>query len=416
MAESRGDSAEPLRVFLVDDDRDVLDAETALLEQAGYRVECTTSSQEALAQIPRSKPDVILIDIMMPELDGLELCGLLRNRDDLGDPKIIVVSAKAYEYDRKRALKIGADGFIVKPIAADRFVAHIEKIIEDQIVVTFWGVRGTLPVPGERALRYGGNTSCVSLEFSKGQFFIFDAGTGIKELSNHLLAQGRKSIEAKIFISHPHWDHINALPFFAPLYVPGNDFEICGAAHGDKSVSELISAQMDDVYFPITIKEFGARVHFRELREESLEVDNIVVKTMLLSHPGYCLGFRVEYGDRAICYITDNELYLEDDPAFNPHYEAKLTKFIAGATLLITDVTYLDEEYLSRVGWGHSCVGKVVELAHRAGVDRLCLYHHDPDQDDDAISDKLERACEALEAKGSATRCVAPREGDSFKI
>ena len=243
---------------------------------------------------------------------------------------MIIVSAKSYEFDKRQAMKQGADAYINKPLDPETFVETIEEIFEDKIVMTFWGVRGTLPVAGQRSLRYGGNTSCVTLEFSKGQLFIFDAGTGIKELSNSLMALGRAKLEAKIFISHPHWDHINALPFFVPLYMPGNEFEILGASHAHISMRELISAQMDDVYFPITMKEFGSRVYFRDLNEETFEIDAITIRTFLLSHPGNCLGYRVEYNGRSICYVTDNELFLPGTSNYDPHYVEGLTKFVAG--------------------------------------------------------------------------------------
>ena len=194
----------------------------------------------------------------------------------------------------------------------------------------------------------------MTLEFPEGQFFVFDAGSGIKALSDHLLAAGRIRIEGKIFISHPHWDHINALPFFAPLYMQGNEFEILGASHGDLTMRELISAQMDSVYFPITMREFAARVYFRDLKEEALNVDGIVIKTKLLNHPGQCLGYRVEYKHRSVCYVTDNELYLPDHPNYNRHYVDGLIQFVEGADILVTDTCYTDEDYPTKVGWGHS--------------------------------------------------------------
>ena len=178
----------------------------------------------------------------------------------------------------------------------------------------------------------------------------------------------------------------------------------------------MISAQMDNVYFPITLKEFGARVYFRDLREENIQIDGITVRTMLLCHPGHCLGYRVDYKDRSVCYITDNELYLESHGLCNPHYEHKLARFCEGADALITDSTYTDEEYLKMVGWGHSSVGKVAQLAHEAGVKTLYLFHHDPDQGDDDIDAKLATARTRLEQWGSSTRCVAPAEGMTFKI
>ncbi|MBW2651369.1 MAG: MBL fold metallo-hydrolase, partial [Deltaproteobacteria bacterium] len=289
-------------------------------------------------------------------------------------------------------------------------------IILDSIELTFWGVHGTLPVPGDTTVKYGGNTSCVSLEFSRGNLFIFDSGTGIKILSDHLMSEKRQFMEAKIFISHPHWDHINALPFFVPLYIPGNDFEICGPAQGDITVHDLISGQMDGVYFPIKIKEFGAGVHFRDLKEEEFDIDGIKIKTMLLNHPGHCLGYRVKYKNRIVCYITDNELYPESSQFYNERYLNRLTEFVMDADALITVCTYTDNEYESKIGWGHSSISQVVDLAHRAGVKTLYLFHHDLNQADTDIDAKLETAQALLKEKGSSTVCIAPKEKELFEI
>jgi phosphoribosyl 1,2-cyclic phosphodiesterase/CheY-like chemotaxis protein len=402
--------------FIVDSDPNIVDWLKALLEEAGHSTNSETSSTTALPKISAKKPDCVIIDMTLPGMDGLELCKSLRSRSALADAKLIVLSSKAYEYDRKRAFEYGADGFITKPLNAGTFVQKVEHIIQDQVELTFWGVRGTLPVPGGDALRYGGNTSCVSLEFSRGQFFIFDAGTGIKALANHLLKNNRAKLEAKIFISHPHWDHINALPFFTPLYIQGNDFEICGARHGDTTTRELISAQMDGVYFPITLKEFASRVYFHDLEEEPITFDGINIKTTFLNHPGKCLGYRVDYKGRSICYITDNELYLEDNEYHNPFYVKRLADFVRETDILITDCTYTDEEYKTKVGWGHSCISQVVDLAHSAEVKALYLFHHDPDQSDDDIDAKHETAQALLKEIGSKTVCVAPHEGMTVKI
>jgi len=406
-----------LKILIVDDDHEAAELRQLVLSAAGHTVETLTSSIKAIEQLQQGKPDLLIVDIMMPELDGLELTKRIRQNETLAALKIIVMSAKAYEFDRKRAIDMGADGFIPKSIKLELLNEQIIKIVENKMTLTYWGVRGTLPVPGQSSLRYGGNTPCVTLEFASGRMLIFDAGTGIKALSNHLMKLGRPRLEAKILVSHPHWDHINALPFFAPLYIPGNEFEIMGATHGDKSMRELIGAQMDDVYFPITLKEFGARVYFRDLRQESFTIDNdIRVETLLLSHPGYCLGYRINFKGRSICYVTDNELYLDDHPSFNPKYVSDLTKFVSGADILITDTTYFDPEYKTKVNWGHSCISKVVELADTAKVKSLHLFHHDPDQDDAAIDLKLSTAREALRARKSEVECVAPAEGGLYLL
>ncbi len=404
------------RIFVCDDDQLSVKVMGSLLENAGYHVDSTTKSNLAVDLIRETKPDCIVCDLMMPDIDGLNLCKQIRGSDDLKHITFIMVSAKAYEFDEKRSYEFGANGYIRKPINTETFAANVSRILDDQVDMTFWGVRGTLPVSGENALKYGGNTSCVTLEFPRGQFFIFDGGSGIKKVGDWLMTQRRKRLNAKMFISHPHWDHINAIPFFAPLYGQGNEIEILGANQGDITMQELISAQMDGVYFPITLSEFSARIYFRDLEEEIIRVDGIEVETKLLSHPGKCLGYRVNYNGRSVCYITDNEMYLEGSEYFDPHYEQTLADFCRDTDILITDTTYSDAEYETKVGWGHSCVGKVANLAHNASAKTLYLFHHDPDQNDTDIDAKLAAATSALAKLDSSTVVVAPCEGDRFRI
>lgn len=408
--------SEKATIFIVDDDQDAVSLERLLLESAGFAVATASSSRTAMAELERVRPDCIILDIMMPEVDGMELLRKIRGHALLQQTKVVMVSGKPYEYDRNRALELGADSFIVKPFQADNFLEIISRVIRDRIELRYWGVRGTLPVSGASTLRYGGETSCVTLRFSDGRCFIFDAGTGIKRLSNHLMSAGQSRIEAKIFLSHPHWDHINALPFFGPLYVPGNEFEILGGTHGEVTMEKMVSAQMDGVFFPIKVREFAARVHYRELKEEAFDVDDIHVETMLLSHPGYCLGYKVSYGGRSICYVTDNELFPRSSSFFNENYRRRLVAFVQHADVLITDTTYTDGEYDSKIGWGHSSVSEVVGLARLAGVKSLHLFHHDPDQDDAAIDAKLAAAQALLAQDDSGIRCVAPAVEEIFEI
>jgi phosphoribosyl 1,2-cyclic phosphodiesterase len=357
----------------------------------------------------------VLSDIMMPDMDGFEFCRRLRAQPAMAQTKLIIISGKTYDFDRRRAREFGADGYINKPVVRESLLEKIAAILADKIELRYWGVRGTLPVGGPRSVRYGGSTNCVTMKFQNDQFFIFDAGTGIKELSNHLLGK-RERISAKLFISHPHWDHINALPFFVPLYIPGNEFEIIGSAHGDQSMRELVSAQMDGIYFPITMREFGARVYFRNISVQQLDFDGVSVETVLLHHPGTCLGYKVQYKGRSIAYMTDNELYLQDHPAYDEHYFDSLARFLSDVEVLITDATYTDEEYRTKVGWGHSCISRVADLAHAAGARELHLYHHDPDQDDDAIDRKLAKTEQYLAERGSQTRVKAPLEGETILL
>jgi ribonuclease BN (tRNA processing enzyme) len=196
----------------------------------------------------------------------------------------------------------------------------------------------------------------------------------------------------------------------------GNEFEIFGPSHGDITVRELVAGQMDGVYFPIKIKEFGATVSFQDLQEETLEVDGIKIETILLNHPGHCLGYRMTYKSRAVCYVTDNELFPRESRFYNQSYLDKLVRFVQGADALITDCTYGDEEYTDKMCWGHSAVSPVVDLASRAQVKQLFLHHHDPDQSDQAIEAKLQTATDLLSQQKSSTECIAPQEKQVFKI
>ena len=405
-----------MKFYLVDDDPDILSLVGKVLSEAGHAVETCQSSRQALHEIPGKRPDCVVTDLMMPEMDGFELTRELRRRPELAKMKIIVVSMKSYDFDRRRAKELGADGYITKPIQRETFLQTVAEILSEAVVVSYWGVHGTLPVPGPGTLRYGGNTPCVTVEVGGEPLYVFDCGSGIKNLSDHLLAARGERVTARIFISHPHWDHINTIPFFAPLYLQGNQIEIHGPYQGDLTIERVVSAQMESVYFPVTIREFAARLLFRDLREERLTFGPVTIDTMLLSHPGYCLGYRVTSHGRRICYVTDNELYQPDDARRDERYVERLAEFVHGADVLITDTTYRDHEYPSKVDWGHSSVSQVAELAARAQVKRLHLFHHDPDQSDDDIDAKLREAREALDKRGAQLECVAPTEGSHLTL
>jgi CheY-like chemotaxis protein/phosphoribosyl 1,2-cyclic phosphodiesterase len=405
-----------LRVYIVDDSRTQAEIARGLLEREGHQVTVEFSSVDALRDIPTQRPDCVLMDIMMPQLDGHELCRRLRALPELAGTKLVMMSAKAYHFERRRALEMGADGYFVKPLQPASFAQDLARLVADTLTVGFWGVRGTLPISRKDSLRYGGNTSCVSVSFPDGRLFVFDAGTGIKALSDALVAAKRTRIDGNLLITHAHWDHINALPFFAPLYGVGHQLAIHGPAHGDKSLRELLSAQMDGVYFPITVREFAASVTYHDLSEGSFEIGRERVRTMLLSHPGSCLGYRLDHGGRSICYVTDNELYLPDSESYSPEYVEQLADFVRDTDLLITDCAYRDEEYPSRVNYGHSCVSQVADLACRADAKRLCLIHHDPDQTDTMVDAKVARAQELIAARGAATVACAPAELSEIEL
>ena len=405
-----------MKFFIVDDDPDTLALVSRLLTDAGHEVIVRASSTGAVRDIPDARPDCVITDLMMPVMDGFELTRELRRRPELAAMKIVILSAKSYDFDRRRAKEMGADGYLTKPINRETFLKSINEMVSDRLAVHYWGVHGTLPVPGDAYTRYGGNTPCVSVEVSGEPLYVFDCGSGIKKLSDRVMASSGERLSARVFISHTHWDHINTVPFFAPLYARGNQIEIFGPYQGNLTIERAISAQMESVYFPVTIREFGARIMFRDLREETLEFGPVRIDTMLLRHPGYCLGYKLICRDRTICYITDNELYLPTDPRHDARYVERLADFVRRADVLITDTTYRDHEYPSKVDWGHSCVSQVADLAARAEVKRLHLFHHDPDQTDIDIDAKLDETRKELARLGSNVICDAPAEGSELVL
>ena len=167
------------RFYLIDDDPLSIAIMEKILSRAGHEVRHSTDSNKALVEIADMRPDCVVTDLMMPGIDGFEICQRLRDAHSEDELKIVVVSGKGYEFDQRRAREVGANGYLVKPVIAASFLEQIERIIEAKIRLDYWGVRGTLPISGRDTLRYGGCTSCVSLTFSDDSLFIFDAGSGI---------------------------------------------------------------------------------------------------------------------------------------------------------------------------------------------------------------------------------------------
>jgi len=395
------------RVLLVDDDADLLSIRRLRLQAEGYAVKTVDSSAVAMEAVGSFRPDLIVLDLIMPGLSGETLLAQIREHECFKAIKIIVNSGKSFECDQKLSLEWGADAYLAKPSEHDALLNLISKLLRDEVTVRFWGTRGSIPRPGNDTLKFGGNTPCVSVELSDDRLFVFDAGTGIVALGRHLAA-GRKRHKFNLFISHPHWDHIQGLPFFQPLYVQGNEMVVHGTSHGRLSLREVISGQMDSLYFPITIKEYAARVYFKELEEGDYEIEKMPLSTICLNHPGRTLGYRLGNGSgKSVAYVTDNEIY----PGGDRYNRSRLAAFLRGVDVLIHDATYFDEEYPAHANWGHSALSEVLKLAEEAQVKKLYLFHHDPSHDDAAVARKDMFGKRFFEQRNSGIQCAAAREG-----
>jgi len=284
----------------------------------------------------------------------------------------------------------------------------------------FWGTRGSIPSPGPATVRYGGNTPCVELRTEAGWLIILDAGTGIRELGRSLIerAQGGK-ISGDIFLTHAHWDHIQGIPFFAPLFLKGNHFTIWGSQSLETSIDRVVRDQMSPTVFPVTFEELDARIDFQSLDEGCKAVNGYEVSAMPVRHPGGALGYRFTNGNpggRALVYVSDNELSPTARYDDQPGWRERFVEFARGASVLVHDTMYTAAEYDSFVGWGHSTYTDAVELALEAGVERLVLFHHRPERTDDEV-DRCLDACRTLAtARGGRLEIVAAAEGMTLTV
>lgn len=290
------------------------------------------------------------------------------------------------------------------------------------LFVRFWGVRGSIPTPGPRTRRYGGNTSCVEVR-TDTTLLVFDAGTGLRELGVELLRGPPKPLAVHLFLSHPHWDHIQGFPFFGPAYVKTTTISVYGPQGDDKNY-KLLSGQMSNAYFPVRFSDLGANIVSRSFTGDSVKAGDCVVHWFDQKHPGGSYGFRVEHDGKSVVFATDSELdQLLGDPQLpvkKPEALRKLPPALveaaADADLLVADAQYTEREYAQKVGWGHPRATTVVDFAVQAGARQLALTHHDPMHSDRDIDLLVMECQERAELHGAELEVFGAREGITLKL
>lgn len=271
--------------------------------------------------------------------------------------------------------------------------------------LTFWGVRGSIPVPGPRTLRYGGNTTCIEVRSDDDDLIILDAGTGIFQLAQTLFRE--MPLTAHLFISHTHWDHIQGLPFFIPIFIPGNTVRIHGAADPttQRDIRDVLARQMEYAYFPVREAELNARMEYVTLYEgQVIPVGNARVTCLLMNHPVLNFGYRVECNGKSLVFTGDHEWpyniyqpeddYYEEFAGFMQEKRQSVIDFFRGADVLVIDSAYTIAEYPSKLGWGHGTFDASIAAAREAGVKRVFFTHHEPTRGDDQLEQALREALE----------------------
>lgn len=255
--------------------------------------------------------------------------------------------------------------------------------------VTFWGTRGSLASPGFDTARYGGNTSCVSVEDDEGTLIVLDAGTGIRNLGQSMSPTVNT---AHILLTHLHMDHVQGLPFFAPLRRRGAEIHIWGPASTTLGLSARLQKYLSPPLFPVSIRELAAKIHFHELPDHVIEIGSFTIHAQLIIHPNPTIGYRIQASNAVLTYLPDHEPALGGrafarEPDWTSGYE-----LAEGADLLIHDSQYSEEEYYQRIGFGHSSLGHAFRFATASQVKHFVPFHHDPTHDDDTLDRLFEQA------------------------
>jgi len=404
------------KIVVVDDDPGMLEFLSFALKK-NFNVQTAPDGMAGLDLIRKERPDLVILDLLMPRMHGFEVCKKVREDAELKGTKVLISSSKSYTHDINTAKDAGADMYIVKPYELASLLGKIDELIgggKTSLKLKFWGTRGSIPSPGSQTQKYGGNTPCTELRIGD-LILIIDAGSGIRELGNSLMAEFKgKPLQAHLFIGHTHWDHIQGLPFFTPLYIPQNKFNIYGVHGTTQSFQDVLTAQMSPTYFPVAMKDMGAKIEVVEL-SKPLDLGPVNISYHYLNHPGITVGFRIQSKDWAVSYISDHEPYgkLNASGEFGAKEDGDVARFVSGSDLLICESQYTEEEYKLKKSWGHSTFTDVIDLAVMAKVKQLALFHHDPGHTDEMM-DRFIADCETYIKKGNhQLNCFAAKEGMS---
>jgi phosphoribosyl 1,2-cyclic phosphodiesterase len=278
------------------------------------------------------------------------------------------------------------------------------------MLVTFYGVRGSIATPGPRTVKYGGNTSCVHVRLNDGNNIIFDAGTGIRELGMMMVQNDEPLL---LLLSHGHWDHIQGYPFFAPIYQSDREIRICQSIDSNAVSLKAILEQMDGSTFPVRSEDLPSKITTFSEVDEYLDSQSFLTTTKPLNHPGGGNAYRIEEDGVSIAYITDNEL----EPLAAPQTTyAEWVDFCNGVDLLIHDAQYTEKDLPAKHGWGHSLISQVRQLAVDAQVKNLVMYHHDPERSDSELDEIAIESAKFFKSRNSLIGSYIASEGLAFEL
>lgn len=419
------------KVLIVENDQLAGELALYLLNEAGFDAELVADSRLALAAVKEKRPAVVLLDILMPGVDGLTLCHQIKSDPALEDVRVVMLSGKSSTEDRQRAMRFGADAFIKKPYPSESLARQISQVLEKaspgipaqplaqaepaepgfSLEVSVWGCRSLAPAAAHAASKYGHETSCVSVKFAEN-LLIFDAGSGINALSQEL-AKGRGYKKMWIFLTHFHEDHVGSLGGFACAQKPDKTLYVSGANEPGKNLQDMVSEIFKR---PSARGPLRAGLELYQLQEDTYEImPRVNLMSFFTNHTPSTLGFKLETESRKIVYCPDSEILGQEAGALED-YDEKLASICQDADLLIHDARYTPQDYRTRKRMGHSSFDKVVEFAAAARVKALLLFHHHGLYGDDTLDQIGKDAHRLISEKSLELDCQMAREGLTLTV
>lgn len=409
------------RILIADSSKEIIDTILKAHGAEKYDFETSMQGMETLKKIETFKPDLIYLDLLLPEIHGIEIIKTIHANPEFKQIGIILASSNPMIQNYHAAIREGVNYFLGKPFDVDFLFNLIHRFFTDGLVpdpfssngkeknsasvylpkprdpssyLKFWGTRGSNPVSGPDYITFGGNTSCLEVRHGD-DLVIIDAGTGIRPLGDTI----SKAKIVHLFLSHTHWDHVTGFPFLQPLFNADCKVMIWSPVGFEKSTQELFTEMLAYAYFPVRLDDIKAHLIFNDLRDHSpVSIGTITIECHYAYHPGSTLCFKIHIGNKTIGYATDNEMFLgyhgnpnslsKDSPLIHAH--ESIIRFFKDCDLFIHEAQYTPLEYQKRVGWGHSSLSNASILAKYCGAKDWIVTHHDPKHSDEELYQKLQ--------------------------
>jgi phosphoribosyl 1,2-cyclic phosphodiesterase/ActR/RegA family two-component response regulator len=423
-------AAKKHKILIADADRKLHRLLRAHKTASQYHIESAYTGHECLQKIDHFKPDLILIDLLLPQIHGIEILRKVKTDPRTNQVGVFILCSNVMIQNYHSAIKQKADDFIEKPFDFPALFTCIHQFFTGKLKPTlhtaldfekegkhcylpklhasgsylkFWGTRGSNPVSGPDYVRFGGNTCCLEVRHGS-DLLVFDAGTGIRPFGTILEASRPKNVH--LFFSHTHWDHLAGFPFFPPIYDPECTVTIYSPIGFEKTTREIFTEMLAYAYFPVRLDEMRAKLIFKDLHEgEVLEINNFEVNTHYAYHPGATLCFKIRSNKVTFGYVTDNELLMgyhgnpsllaKSNPILAPYLSQ--IKFFEGCDFIIHEAQYTPQEYLTKVGWGHSSIVNATALIKHADISEWIITHHDPRHTDQELLKKMQMQFDILD-------------------